>query len=1133
MSSKTTLSFAFDNRVAATSIIAPICDDAGEHQAVEGRDSFSLPGFNDLSTVDDLVVSLDLLGVPGPLILSNNLMEKNALGTGAQFGVYEDGLLDASNNANETNLESVAVKRGLFITEDGGSRLDLSSRESRRQIHDMYLEVVALRHEALRTHRNIVRLLGWSVEETFQNTPLLVVELALGHLRTMFEKSPANVTSGTIQQLSIDIGQGLDAIHEAGIVHCDVKPENILIFENFATNFHETVPYIAKLADFGLSISEVKESMDDGVYVTGMSTDWCAPEIRQGIKLSTSQLVKADTFSYGLVLASMSCYKGQAPKTKDRGAILEVLKTQAGIPDTFRSMLRTAVSHLLQHNAAERPKSVGMLLKDGSAACVDWESDEEERQLDLAESRDSSSTHPWSLPPLAAYFLLGLRSSFERYHELLTGPHMLAMFLAQSYADVEKADKSVPVKMLRAAVQKGYTPAIAVLSRVSRSYGIDHGSDVTHLFKGASSGSLLARRDLLRVDAASATQAWDHFRRSTGYNQFYSPVASLSLDAMSLEDAENNTAIHVLAARGDVAQLKKALGRGASTSINAKNIHRETALYKACLTGDWKTVEVLCKAGADASVPSDLNGLTCLHWLFNFPDPDVEKVAGALLAAGANINGLAKPWPPIANPHFPFTWPPGSPLHFAVFASSKAAVVALLKHGASLAVRDGRDPYVIDDNVRQMHCHGDAEEGDWSEPDKPPLGFTPIDLAAAMHDHEMLSCIRTNTDRYDVTSVDEEGHTPIHRLSHLRLVKTSRGLRFWYPSFTGTQSEVKDRMVKTIKELRLMRGDINKLTSAPPLSGRSGVAGLTPLMIAVTKSDHTAVEALFECGANANIANADGRTALTLLPEGLWLGEESFLRVVELLIRFRADVNHASWDYMTPLAAVTEAECMAAFHLLVDSGADLTSTPDGLNIIARWMWISSYWRALEMPHSTSDSSIAAATAQEDEIVGILRALDLKQIPWASSMDKDAGTLLHYAAYSGLVACVRLLIETKLDINRVRKMHFSRSGRRPASYNEVPALYMPEGTPLDVVKERHGEFLAWPRTRISEGDARFVLSQFEEVETILREHGAVRSKDLLPPLGSVPGEILPDSARSPVHSGEDAVAGGESRDRAAV
>ncbi|KAK1064663.1 hypothetical protein LTR74_008515 [Friedmanniomyces endolithicus] len=395
----------------------------------------------------------------------------------------------------------------------------------------------------------------------------------------------------------------------------------------------------------------------------------------------------------------------------------------------------------------------------------------------------------------------------------------------------------------------------------------------------------------------------------------------------------------------------------------------------------------------------------------------------------------------------------------------------------------------------QMHCHGNAEEGDWSEPDKAPLGFSPIDLAAAMHAHQMLSCIRTNADSSHLTFADEEGYTPLHRLSQFGLVKTSRGLRFWYPAFTGTHSEVKERMTKTIKELLLMRGDINKLTSAPSWSGRSGVAGLTPLMIAVTKSDHIAVEALLDCGANTNIVNSDGRTALKLLSEDLRLGEESVTRIVELLIRFGADVNHDSRDYMTPLVAAIQTKCMPAFHLLVDAGADLTSAPDGLSLIARWMWISSYWRALEMSRSTSDSSIAAATAQEAKLVDILRALDLKQDPWTSAMDKDGGTLLHYAAYSGLVTCVRLLIEAELDINGVRKMHFERSDGRPASYNEIAVLHKPEGTPLDVVEERHGKFLASSRRAFSEGDARFVMSQFGKVKSILQEHGGKNSKEL--------------------------------------
>jgi serine/threonine protein kinase len=372
MSDRTILSFAFDNRVAALSTITQSCDDADKHQAMEGRDSFSLTGFNELSSVDDLVISLDMSGIHGPLVLWSDCREDYLLGRGAQFEVYETAVMDSSETLVGAVYEPVAVKRALFKLADGHRRLNLSSRKSRRQIHDMYLEVVALRHEALRRHRNVVRLLGWSSEYGIHSMPLLVTELALGDLCTLFEDFEDEMTSEVIQQLSIDIGRGLDAIHEADIIHGDIKAPNILVFENLGRNYCDAVPFVAKLADFGLSISEVKASMDDAVYVSGMSADWCAPEIIPGAKLSTSELIKADNFSYGLVLASMSCYQGQAPTTKNPEAILDVMWTCTEMSDTFRLLSRAAISGLLQWEGSQRPVSVGGLLIDGSVSCKDW-----------------------------------------------------------------------------------------------------------------------------------------------------------------------------------------------------------------------------------------------------------------------------------------------------------------------------------------------------------------------------------------------------------------------------------------------------------------------------------------------------------------------------------------------------------------------------------------------------------------------------------------------------------------------------------------------------------------------------------------------------------------------------------------
>jgi len=154
-------SFSHRNPIAGlTDVSSALLNEQGaKNTYITNIDEISLPGFRALVTVDDFVASLDALGVPGPLTLHTTITEATRLGEGAQFSVYAGSLLDLSNCEYETTLDPVAIKRCMFKVQND-KRFDLTSLSSRRQVHDMHLEIMALQHADLKFHRNIVRLLG-------------------------------------------------------------------------------------------------------------------------------------------------------------------------------------------------------------------------------------------------------------------------------------------------------------------------------------------------------------------------------------------------------------------------------------------------------------------------------------------------------------------------------------------------------------------------------------------------------------------------------------------------------------------------------------------------------------------------------------------------------------------------------------------------------------------------------------------------------------------------------------------------------------------------------------------------------------------------------------------------------------
>lgn len=113
--------------------------------------------------------------------------------------------------------------------------------------------------------------------------------------------------------LATDIAHGLSVLHKYGVVHGDVKLDNILIFED---------PYRAKLADFGHSL------LDAGVSTNlpGGTEAYTAPEWRE--TASVGQLQLTDVFSYGIVFTSIMCGSDIASEAVSRFGLdrLQALK---------------------------------------------------------------------------------------------------------------------------------------------------------------------------------------------------------------------------------------------------------------------------------------------------------------------------------------------------------------------------------------------------------------------------------------------------------------------------------------------------------------------------------------------------------------------------------------------------------------------------------------------------------------------------------------------------------------------------------------------------------------------------------------------------------------------------------------
>ncbi|KAH0745626.1 hypothetical protein KY285_007283 [Solanum tuberosum] len=210
---------------------------------------------------------------------------KEALGRGA-FGTVFKGILAEGQKV-------IAVKR-----------LDKELVEGETEFQTE-IKIIGKTH-----HRNLVRLHGYCLEGSRR---LLVYEyMTNGSLADVLFKPEKQPTWEERCGFARDIARGLLYLHdecETQIIHCDIKPQNILMDDQFC----------AKISDFGMAKLLKKDQTRTYTGIRG-TRGYVAPEWHRNLPVT----VKADVYSFGVVLLELICRRKCVDMSLDENeAILE------------------------------------------------------------------------------------------------------------------------------------------------------------------------------------------------------------------------------------------------------------------------------------------------------------------------------------------------------------------------------------------------------------------------------------------------------------------------------------------------------------------------------------------------------------------------------------------------------------------------------------------------------------------------------------------------------------------------------------------------------------------------------------------------------------------------------------------
>ncbi len=218
---------------------------------------------------------------------------------GSIDGYRVDGVLGRGSTGIVLRVHDEALDRPMALKlladdldDDARARFLIEARAAARLIHPNVVQVFAV--------------------GSYEGRTYIVQELVDGHALSSLLEARGKLRPASVIDIGIQVSRGLERAAEAGIVHRDVKPQNLLV----------TDEGLVKLADFGLAkMMHAPTPLTENGIVVG-TPHYMSPE--QGMAEALD--ARSDQYSLGATLYHL--LTGRAPFDSDNAVALLLMHVQ-------------------------------------------------------------------------------------------------------------------------------------------------------------------------------------------------------------------------------------------------------------------------------------------------------------------------------------------------------------------------------------------------------------------------------------------------------------------------------------------------------------------------------------------------------------------------------------------------------------------------------------------------------------------------------------------------------------------------------------------------------------------------------------------------------------------------------------